>query len=142
MFNNIFLQRIIAHEGSIPYAYQDSLGYWTIGIGRLIDKRKGGHLSQDEITYLLNNDLSNVSKELSVYSWFQGLDSVRKEVLIELCFNIGLPNLLCFKNMIDALFHHDYQRASKELLLSNWAKEVGNERVSDLHQRILTGSYE
>lgn len=26
---------------AVPHAYQDHLGYWTIGVGRLIDKRKG-----------------------------------------------------------------------------------------------------
>jgi GH24 family phage-related lysozyme (muramidase) len=32
------------HEGKIPYAYRDSLGLWTVGIGRLIDARKGAKL--------------------------------------------------------------------------------------------------
>ena len=27
------------HEGRVEHAYQDSLGYWTIGVGHLIDKR-------------------------------------------------------------------------------------------------------
>lgn len=29
-------------EGSVPHAYQDHLGFWTIGIGRLVDQRKPG----------------------------------------------------------------------------------------------------
>jgi lysozyme len=44
-------------EGRVPHAYPDSLGYWTIGVGRLIDRRKGGGLSDDEIDYLLANDI-------------------------------------------------------------------------------------
>ena len=40
-------------EGRVRHAYQDHLGYWTIGVGRLIDQRKGGGLSEDEIDYLL-----------------------------------------------------------------------------------------
>lgn len=139
--NDLLIQRIIAHEGSIAYAYQDSLGYWTIGVGRLIDERKGGHLSQNEIEYLLINDLMALHKELLGYSWYQGLDDVRKDAIVELCFNMGLPHLLCFKHMIDALSQHDYMRASQELLLSEWAKQVGTERVADLHHRLLTGSY-
>jgi len=31
-------------EGRVPCAYRDSLGYWTAGVGRLIDSRKGAHL--------------------------------------------------------------------------------------------------
>lgn len=26
-------------EGRVPHAYQDHLGYWTIGVGHLVDKR-------------------------------------------------------------------------------------------------------
>lgn len=33
-------KQLIRDEGDVPYAYQDSLGYWTIGAGFLIDKRK------------------------------------------------------------------------------------------------------
>lgn len=40
-------------EGRVPHAYQDHLGYWTIGVGHLIDKRKGGGLTPDEVDYLL-----------------------------------------------------------------------------------------
>src|SRR3546814_19911052 len=31
-----------SEEGRIPHAYPASLGSWTIGVGRLIDKRQGG----------------------------------------------------------------------------------------------------
>ena len=27
-------------EGRVRHAYQDHLGYWTIGVGRLIDARR------------------------------------------------------------------------------------------------------
>jgi lysozyme len=27
-------------EGRVRHAYQDHLGFWTIGVGRLIDQRK------------------------------------------------------------------------------------------------------
>ncbi len=135
------ISKIISHEGSIPYAYEDSLGYLTIGVGRLIDKRKGGHLSDSEISYLLNNDLIDCYKELSSYSWFNSQDIVRQGALIELSFNMGLPHLLCFKNMIEALLQNNYLVAAQELLLSEWAKEVSTERVADLHSRLLNGSY-
>lgn len=47
-------------EGSVPHAYQDHLGFWTIGIGRLVDQRKpGSGLRPEEITFLLNNDIDD-----------------------------------------------------------------------------------
>lgn len=42
-------------EGNRPLPYMDSLGFWTVGIGRMIDSRKGGGLSPDEIDFLLLN---------------------------------------------------------------------------------------
>ena len=42
------LSILIDHEGSEKSAYQDTLGYWTIGHGRLIDKRKNAGLSEEE----------------------------------------------------------------------------------------------
>jgi lysozyme len=35
-------------EGEVLHAYQDKYGYWTIGVGRLIDARKGGGISVEE----------------------------------------------------------------------------------------------
>lgn len=51
-------------EGEVLSAYQDHLGYWTIGVGRLIDKRKGGGLTSEESDYLLGNDIDKRDKEL------------------------------------------------------------------------------
>ena len=48
-------------EGSIPHAYQDHLGFWTIGVGRLIDERKGGGLSPEDVAAIraVPNEKSN-----------------------------------------------------------------------------------
>lgn len=133
--------QIIEHEGMIPYAYQDSLGFWTIGVGRLIDKRKGGKLSLDEIQYLLNNDIKDCWSSLGVYRWFSNQDEVRQGVLVELMFNMGLPNLLGFSKMIAALTIKDYLTAAQELLSSKWAKQVGITRIQNIQHRLLTGTY-
>ena len=49
--------QLLREEGAESCAYQDSLGFWTIGVGRLIDSRKGGGLSNEEIDFLLENDI-------------------------------------------------------------------------------------
>ena len=41
----------------VSHAYKDSRGYLTIGVGHLIDEELGGGLSEDEIDYLLANNL-------------------------------------------------------------------------------------
>jgi len=135
------IQRLIAHEGKSKSAYQDSLGYWTIGIGRLCDKRKNAGLSEAEMLYLLNNDIAESRAELEKFSWFNKLDEIRKEVLIELHFNMGLGNLLEFKNMLNYLDQGYYLNASSQLLKSLYAQQVGPLRAMDLAQRLISGTY-
>ena len=58
-------------EGYRGTLYKDSLGYWTIGYGRLLDPLKGGSISADEAEYLLTNDLRRTEKaceDLPAYS--------------------------------------------------------------------------
>lgn len=137
------LKQIIAHEGIIPWAYEDTKGFLTIGCGRLIDKRKGGRLSYDEINYLLSNDVKSAIQDLQTFVWYKNQDEVRQGVLIELVFNMGLPHLLGFAKMIAALTIKDYITAAHELLTSQWAtKDVGAERVKDIQHRLLTGHYQ
>ena len=51
-----------AHEGKKSHAYQDVGGKWHIGIGRNIDP-SGLGLADDEIEYLLDNDIVRVMRE-------------------------------------------------------------------------------
>ena len=131
------------HEGCMPYAYQDSKGYWTIGRGRCIDERITKRaLSKDEIEYLWANDKKNYRLMLSTYPWYMNQDQVRKDVLVELCFNLGLTGLLGFNNMLKAMLVKDYKSAAAELLDSKWAREdVQSKRVNDVHDRLLLGVY-
>jgi lysozyme len=135
------ISSIIFHEGTKQFAYPDSLGYWSIGIGRCIDKRIGVGLTLDEQLYLLNNDIARCRKELLIQPFYKSQDKVRQDVLIELCFNMGLPNLLKFIKMLAAFRNMDYKSASLELKNSLWAKQVQSDRVLDLQYRIEHGSY-
>lgn len=113
-------------EGFVPHAYQDSLGYWTIGIGRLVDKRKGGGISEDEAEMLLDNDLAKVEGELlGELPWVAGLDSARKQVLANMAFNMGMPTLLTFRATLAAVQRGDYAKAADQMKASKWRSQVG-----------------
>ena len=59
-------------EGRVLHAYQDSRGFWTIGIGRLIDKRKGGGISNEEADLLKRNDIARFKRDLDrVAPWWR-----------------------------------------------------------------------
>jgi lysozyme len=113
-------------EGVVDHAYQDSLGYWTIGVGRLIDKRKGGRLTEEEMDYLLMNDIKEKVADLDrALPWWRSLSDVRRRVLVNMCFNLGIGGLLGFKNTLRYIETGDYKRAASGMLASKWARQVG-----------------
>jgi len=71
----------------------------TIGVGRNVDagddgRARGLGLSDDEIDYLLQNDIDRVTKELDrEYPWFQGLNEARSDAMVDISFNLGQTRL-------------------------------------------------
>ena len=112
-------------EGTESCAYQDSLGYWTIGVGRLIDARKGGGLSNDEIDYLLDNDIKATTAEvLRALPWAARLSEPRRAVLVNMAFQMGTKGLLAFHRTLGSVEDGQYGDAAVEMLNSTWAKQT------------------
>ena len=82
------------HEGVVPHAYQDSRGYWTIGVGRLIDESLGGGLSDAEIDYLLANDIKRCRAEAEQYPWFNKMNEPRQAVILCPCCSTSVAQIL------------------------------------------------
>lgn len=123
MTDDEFLAWLEKEEGKVKYAYPDHLGYLTIGVGRLIDKRKGGGLSDDEIAYLLKNDVDKVVRQVNAHlPWVKNLSSNRQAVLYAMAFQMGINGLLGFKNTLKMIERGDYEGAAKGMLNSKWAK--------------------
>lgn len=127
------------HEGVRSHVYLCTAGYETIGVGRNIAE-SGIGLSDDEIDYLLENDIKRCKQELVSLSWFPDLDPVRQDAIVNLCFNLGLTRLMGFQNAIGAMAVGDYEKAADEFLDSRWAKQVG-QRSLDVAHMIRTGEY-
>ncbi len=129
------------HEGVETHAYKCTSNKITLGVGRNIDKSGGLGLSIPEIDYLLSNDVKRVSEELILaFSWFSELDKVRKDAMIDMCFNMGLPRLKLFKKSLEAMANEDYDIAAIEFLDSNWAKQVGGRSII-VTDMIRSGDY-
>jgi lysozyme len=138
------MEKLIAqlklHEGSRTHAYDCPEGYTTVGVGRNIDPNGGLGLSEDEINYLLRNDIERCYRELDRFSWFMDLDQVRQEALVNMCFNLGLPKLMGFSKMLAALAEGKYALAAAEALDSKWSKQVGK-RSQDIAYMFEVGKY-
>jgi lysozyme len=121
------------------FAYQDHLGFWTIGVGRLIDKRKGGGLTAAECDYLLANDVRRFEAELDAAApWWKTLDPVRKRVLLDMAFNLGTNGLMQFKNTLAFVKAGKYSEAATGMLSSKWATQVGARAIT-LSEMMKTG---
>tara|TARA_R100000951_G_scaffold65230_5_gene55064 strand:- start:7360 stop:7797 length:438 start_codon:yes stop_codon:yes gene_type:complete len=130
------------HEGVKHHAYKCTSGQWTIGVGRNIDDRSGLGLSDHEVDYMLENDIQRTEAELiNAFSWFEGLTNVRQDVIIDICFNIGLPRLRKFVRAIAALDAGDYDKAALEFLDSRWSRQVGK-RSERLANMLINDSYD
>lgn len=133
------IARLVADEGEILHAYEDHLGYLTIGVGRLIDKRRGGGLTQEESRYLLRNDIHRKSSDLRArFDWFNLLDDARQAVILCMAFQLGVNGVANFKKMIAAINRGDYKTAALEALDSGWAKQTP-ERAQRMAQILRSG---
>ena len=118
-------EMLIANEGVVLHEYKDHLGYSTLGVGRLIEKDKGG-ITEEEAKYLLANDIQTVCDRLDRnWSWWRDLSEDRQHVMIDLSFNLG-NRLGQFKNFLANLQAGNYQAASDDLMDSKYAEQVPN----------------
>jgi lysozyme len=136
------MRRLIEDEGEVLHAYEDSLGLLTIGVGRLIDKRRGGGISPDESRYLLRNDIASKTAQCEQrFDWFLMLDDARRGVIICMAFQLGTNGVAQFKKMIAALEARDYQQAAEHMADSNWHKQTPA-RCERMSRVMRTGVWE
>jgi lysozyme len=112
-------------EGVRSLPYKDSVGVLTIGVGRNLERG----LSDDEIGYLLSNDVRDVLRDARTLSYWPQLNEARQLVVADLVFNLGLARWLKFAKANAALERDDYAAAADELVDSTWYRQVGRRAV-------------
>jgi lysozyme len=137
------IRQLRADEGVRPCVYSDHLGFATIGVGRLVDSRKpGAGLRDDEISYLLNNDIDDRIEALTrKLPWFQNLDDARKGVLLAMAFQMGVEGLLGFRNTLQLVMEGKYENAAHGMLNSLWAKQTPA-RAKRLSEQMRSGIWQ
>ena len=127
--------QLILHEGLRLKPYRCTAGKLTIGVGRNLED-KG--ITHDEAMILLRNDIAEVTAQLERFDWFRALGPVRRKVLVDMAFNLGMAGLLGFQKMIAALARGDYKAAADEMVDSAWYHQVGT-RARRLVEMMRTG---
>jgi lysozyme len=125
-------------EGYRQYPYKDSRGNESIAIGRNLVSRG---ISRQEAIFMMNNDVDECDAELvRNISFYNDLDDVRKIVLINMCFNMGIGDLMQFKSMLTFLGSGNYASAADEMMKSAWSTQVPT-RAATLAHMMDTGTY-
>lgn len=70
--------------------------------------------------------------------FFADLDKARKDVLVEIGRDVGIPGLLHLHRLLDAVQNKQWDVAGQELVYSEWATLAG-QRGMQLAQVMLSG---
>lgn len=125
-------------EGVRKSIYYDTLNVPTIGIG--FNLKEG--LTFEEIDLVFKHRWARLYEELcSRLPWVSTLDEARQGVLVNMAYNLGVPRLLGFKNMLAAIAAGEWDKARSEALNSIWHSQVG-QRASRLAEQLRTGVWQ
>jgi len=135
-------EQLVRHEGLRLKPYRCTAGKLTIrriGFQIKFGITDDRGISQIEAYVLLENDIprsgrgqaQNCEKQLldEIPEIYNGLDEVRKSVLLNMCFNLGIGGLLGFNNTLAFIAAGDWERAANGMLASKWAKQVGRRAI-------------
>lgn len=133
-------QQLERDEGRVAHAYPDSLGYWTIGVGHLVDERKDAGLSDEVIDLQLDLDIRDKTAELRrALPWMYSLSEPRRAVLIGMAFQLGTQGLLLFRRALEHCRLGRWDEAAAEFLNSKVAREQTPDRWRRHAEQIRTG---
>ena len=123
-------------EGVVYAIYKDHLGYYTFGVGHLIqvsDEEFGApagvEISEERVRACFDNDLDTAISECkTLYGRrkFRKFPDEVQQILVNMMFNMGRPRLSKFKKMCAALQLGDWNTAAKEGRDSRWYHQVTN----------------
>lgn len=130
-------EQLILHEGLRQNPYYCTAGKLTIGVGRNLE---AVGISKSEAMFMLENDIIRVMSELDEHlPWWRDLSQVRRHVLVDMAFNLGIFGLMKFQNALKAMQEERWADAAVEMLDSRWAQQVGN-RAKTLANMMETDS--
>jgi len=127
------LSSIRKHEGFRAKVYKDTLGFDSIGYGFAV---KDLVLDEDIANIILQRKLEALIRSIEFkFSWYADLPNAVKDVVIEMCYQLGVTGFSKFKKTIAYLQNKQWKEASVEMLDSRWAKQTPN-RAKEMSDRV------
>lgn len=114
------------HEGRRRRPYHDSEGILTVGVGHNLEPEILGRMYSDsEIDAMLDADIAwaaNSARSLVTDAAWMRMGPTRRNVLIEMVFQLGGGGVACFRRFREALECGDYEWAAGEMLWRKWRR--------------------
>ena len=126
------IKQIKHHEGYRSRVYKCTEGYDTIGYGFAI---KDLVVSEEVCEMILLEKLEFLEKSIkNRFSWYDESPQVIKEVIMNMCYQLGITGVSKFRKAISALQEGDWNEAADEMLDSLWARQTPNraKELSDI----------
>ena len=145
---NSLTDQISRDEGLRIYPYLDCCGrawnqctckvkgYLTIGYGHNLDahglpETLAAELRDQRIAECRAAVVARIPAAMT-------LDDVRRDVLVNMAYNMGIGGLLGFHEALQAITNGDWDKAAQAMLDSKWAHQVGI-RAIRLAEQMKTG---
>lgn len=153
MNRELLIIELRADEGEKLRSYKDHLGYWTIGVGHLIDPvrganpapfgvdlREGKSITPEQSEMLLQMDIDAKVAELDRRApWWRRLSDNRQRVVVNMAFQLGVSGLLAFRKAVAAMQVGGYKEAAAQMRDSAWYKVQTPNRAARLVERMVVG---
>lgn len=122
-------QRVMRDEGFRATAYQDTVGVWTLGYGSTrmfgVPIKELDRCTKGQARTQLRADLwEAILATGKLFPNLDELDSVRQEILVNMCYNLGERGLGKFVNLRSAVTAQNWKRAAEEMVDSKWYAQV------------------
>jgi len=122
-------------EAYRSHAYRDTEGILTIGYGLNLDDGISEPLAAKILEFIVEERQDNLSRLLP---FWQNLTPARREVFINMAYNLGIPRFLKFRDMLTAAGAGDVAGVCREMRDSRWYKQVGG-RAEKLIEKYRLG---
>lgn len=121
------IDNIKESEGFRSKVYQCTAGYDTIGFGfKVSDLELDVDMAEEILVRKLEKLIRRVKNR---FSWVNEAPYEIQDVVYEMCYQMGVSGFSKFKKTIQYLSDKNYDKASKEMLDSRWARQTPNRAI-------------
>ena len=139
------------HKNGVCYPYKDSLGYPTIGYGKLCSSNKVSNdvearnacksyvsvctaeKAKQWLSDEINSKTSCVQTNSVIKPAYNKASNYRKAILISMAYQLGCNGLAGFKKTLSYMANSQWDKAATEMLDSAWNRQTPNRAKRHAH---------